>query len=312
MTAADAMRIVTKQCVVCGVEAAHLVLFSNLKDYEYEVESDEHALIRCRSCSLLSLDPMPTTSQLKRYYPLDYCNYDESKTNAVRRTLENLYARSQVHLVQRLIGSEGTVLDVGCATGKLIGLLQERDSWVCRGVEFKDEIAELGRRRGRHIITGTIELASLPPETYDLVMLNHMIEHSDRPLEFMEQVFRVLKKGGKVFIETPNADCLDYRLFAGRWGCIHFPRHTYLFSRSNISRLLERSGFVAQKVEFSLHTCGWALGLQNVLASRFPLRRLYGRMSLYPLLLLGFLPCSVAQVLAGNGSVMRVVGIKPS
>ncbi|MBP7216606.1 MAG: class I SAM-dependent methyltransferase [Candidatus Omnitrophica bacterium] len=302
--------IITAECIVCAHKKQHSVICDKPVDYEYGVLHNEHMPVQCLDCGLISLHPMPTINELKDYYPLDYCNYDDGNKSFLRRFLENLYADSLVKLVTKLIGKKGTILDVGCSNGELLGILQQRGRWICHGVEFKQEIAEAGRRKGRTIFTGTLEDLKLPAESYDLVILNHMIEHARDPEAFLKEVRRVLRKGGNVFIETPNTQSLDFMLFKEKWGCIHFPRHTFLFNPHNLKTLLTKAQFFPREINYSLHTCGWALGCQNSLVEKFKWKRRYGRIAIYPLFLCMFVPFTFLQVLGKNASVMRMIAEK--
>ncbi len=299
-----------KNCILCKKETLHHIISSNPYDYEYDIKSAKHSIVRCDHCGLIMLYPIPTVNQLLKYYPNDYTNYGEEQSSLLRHILEKMYSESQIKLVKSLIGNTGKILDVGCATGKLIGLLEKNGEWKCYGIEFKNETAEIGRRAGRKIFTGTLENLNLDSASYDLVILNHMIEHAPEPLKLLKEVYRILKKNGRMYIETPNVDCIDFKIFKDKWGCVHYPRHTFIFSRKNILKSLSMVGFETGKISFSIHTCGWALGCQNILSKYFNLNKTYGRISIYPLLLLSFVPFTILQKLFGNASVMCVVGFK--
>ena len=80
----------------------------------------------------------------------------------------------------------------------------------------------------------------LPADSYDLVIMNQLIEHvaiAARPA--LHGDVRDLRPGGHLFLETPNLDSLDARAFRRRyWGGYHLPRHFHLFD----SRTLPRAG----------------------------------------------------------------------
>lgn len=45
----------------------------------------------------------------------------------------------------------------------------------------------------------------LEENCYSLVVASHVVEHLDNLINFMNNCHRILKPGGKVYIETPNA-----------------------------------------------------------------------------------------------------------
>lgn len=89
----------------------------------------------------------------------------------------------------------------------------------------------------------TLEL--LPDKSVDLIVAFDVIEHftKDELMPFVDEVTRVLRKGGKWIIHTPN----DKSPFAGRMRYGNFT-HEQVFTRTSLAQLFIASGF-------SLVTC---------------------------------------------------------
>lgn len=43
-----------------------------------------------------------------------------------------------------------------------------------------------------------------PDEYFDAIIFTHVIEHLSKPLQLGKEIHRVLKKGGKIYVEAPN------------------------------------------------------------------------------------------------------------
>lgn len=101
------------------------------------------------------------------------------------------------------------VLDVGCGdAGALIAFAEQGAR--CAGIECFDTSLERGRLRAAdHGVTvdlrkGVAESIPYPDASFDLVMLDNVLEHvKDRPLTLRE-VRRVLKPGGLLYMVTPK------------------------------------------------------------------------------------------------------------
>lgn len=101
------------------------------------------------------------------------------------------------------------VLDVGCGdAGALIAFAEEGAR--CSGIECFDTSLERGRLRAADhgvavdLKKGVAESIPYPDSTFDLVMLDNVLEHvNDRPLTLRE-VRRVLKPGGLLYMVTPK------------------------------------------------------------------------------------------------------------
>ena len=54
------------------------------------------------------------------------------------------------------------------------------------------------------IIDDGFELATIPPDSQDFVIANHLLEHAPNPLQTLLNWHRVLKKNGILFMTLPN------------------------------------------------------------------------------------------------------------
>jgi len=142
----------------------------------------------------------------------------------------------------------GSILDVGCATGRLLEEMKKR-GWREKGVEVCGPSAAYGREtRGVDILTGTLEEAELPSKSFDVVHASHLIEHLTDPALFLRELNRILKDGGYALITTPNVAGLQALLLKKQWRSA-IADHMYLFSTRTLRRMLEREGFAVEHVK---------------------------------------------------------------
>jgi ubiquinone/menaquinone biosynthesis C-methylase UbiE len=102
-----------------------------------------------------------------------------------------------------------SVLDVGCGdAGALIAFAEQ--GATCAGIECFDTSLERGKLRASDhgvevdLRKGVAESIPFPDASFDLVMLDNVLEHvTDRPLTLRE-VRRVLKPGGLLYMVTPK------------------------------------------------------------------------------------------------------------
>jgi len=85
------------------------------------------------------------------------------------------------------------VLDVGCGSGTLLGLLKHRGFRVT-GLDFSAEAAAIAKaENGVDVAVGSLEEAHFPAESFDVVTLFHVMEHVTNPRQVLAEVSRVLK-----------------------------------------------------------------------------------------------------------------------
>src|SRR5579859_549212 len=148
------------------------------------------------------------------------------------------------------------VLDVGCGYGHTAKHVVARGAhWT--GLEVDIEACQAIRGRGLECIHGLIETADLPNEAYDVLIASQVIEHSSEPRTFMKNCARVLRPGGRLFLNTPNSSS-RYRLAYGQaWIHWFVPYHQVLFSPQSLECLGQSCGFLvrAYRTETPTH---WA------------------------------------------------------
>jgi SAM-dependent methyltransferase len=83
----------------------------------------------------------------------------------------------------------------------------------------------------------------LRDETYDAVTMSHVIEHLHDPVSALQEVRRILKPGGTLWIVTPNVESIGHRRFGVNWRGLEPPRHLVLFSGASLAEALDRAGF---------------------------------------------------------------------
>jgi len=291
------------RCPLCSCDNAE-ILIRDGRDYEYGV-SFQADVARCGACGLVFQVPPPGWEDLPGYYPPEYANYSVP-TSLVARLLLKGTDYLEARQVIKLLGRTGRILDVGCGSGYYFDVLSAYGDWTLEGTEISPESAAVAIAKGYPVFIGQLEDLDLPAEQYDLVRMNHLLEHVINPVTTLEKVHRLLRPGGYLLLETPNVSCPDFHLFRRYWGALHLPRHIHLFNPRNLRRLLDSSGFDLGRLQFTLMTTGWALSIQNWLKSWRDIKLVNGRMKSYPLLLLGFLPFLVVQKALGVSTMMRV------
>ena len=78
---------------------------------------------------------------------------------------------------------------------------------------------------------------------FDVITLNHVIEHVHEPIKVLKLCHELLKPGGQLWLETPNIDSFGYARFKKNWRGLETPRHLILFNRSSLTQAFISAGF---------------------------------------------------------------------
>ena len=246
-------------CNLCGVDDAETLF--RIKD-KFGVADEPFRIVQCRRCNLVFISPRPSPEEMGKYYPETYSWKEsfggESLLTGWVRKAERVYRyhllRHEVSSVIEVTGKNtGKVLDVGCGTGDRLNVFQSHGFQSC-GVETADSADYAAKVLKLDVRKGDLFAARFPDQSFDVVTLYHVLEHTHAPLGVCREIRRILKKDGRLVIQVPNMESWQYRVFGPRWAGFDIPRHLYTFGKRTIVQLLETAGFQVTKVD---HIMNW-------------------------------------------------------
>jgi hypothetical protein len=88
---------------------------------------------------------------------------------------------------------------------------------------------------------GTVDALHLAQ--YDVITLNHVIEHVHEPRDVLRTCCRALRRGGSVWLTAPNVDRLGHRVLHTDWYGLDTPRHLTIFSDPGLGAARRAAGF---------------------------------------------------------------------
>ena len=137
------------------------------------------------------------------------------------------------------------VFEVGAGIGCTVKCF-ERRGHPASGIEPNHGFQEFSRDRLRaHVAAGN--LFHLPPRrSHDVVLLVHVIEHFRSPREALHHIHRLLRPGGRLYVECPNLGAP----FTTRGKLFHFA-HIHNFTPLTLRMMAQRCGFELER-EFSM------------------------------------------------------------
>ena len=245
-------------------------------DFLFESTSKTFTLYSCEACRCLFLHPMPDSREIERFYPADY--WWNARRSGGLKKLESVYRklalRDHIAFISKAAGNRSVdVLDVGCGSGTLLGLLKHRGFRVT-GLDFSAEAAAIAKaENGVDVAVGSLEEAHFPAESFDVVTLFHVMEHVTNPRLVLAEVSRVLKPNGVAILQVPNIESWQFKIFGARWYGLDIPRHVIDYSRNSMLKLLADSGFIVNRIRhFNLRDNGPAL-VSSVFPSLDPVSR---------------------------------------
>lgn len=260
----------TVNCCICNSHDS--VIISHGKDFEYDTVTDNFTFHKCSNCNHTFLNPRPSSKSLQIIYPKCYGNYCNSQKFSLAFTVKS-YIESNFTKKLFQIGNPPTsILDVGCGDGRFLQTIRKhiRRNCILEGLEISEDASKNAKQAGFKVYDESIEKINLTPSSYDYIFMIQVLEHLHEPIESIKKIYTALKNGGILIIETPDTDCLDFKIFSKRyWGGFHYPRHFNLFNKKNLCHILVKCGFKIINKKNKLQPVHWIWSFHHVLEEKF-------------------------------------------
>lgn len=196
----------------------------------------------CQACGLVWSDPRPHDA--RQFYEKEYrLSYKHSYSPKPKHVLRAGHvALSRFEKIERLLSSRKAVLDVGTGGGEFAYLLQSLGHGVS-GIEPNKGYADYSiREYGLTVQVGFAQDATFPPESFDVVTIWHVLEHTEDPGFILALLRSWLKPDGTLVVEVPNVEATcqaPRRTF--------HEAHLYDFNIVSLRRLARKHGLYETK-----------------------------------------------------------------
>lgn len=231
--ASNEANLIKRSCPICKTQ-----------DYAIAFEAPVYTFVECKRCGLIYAANIINDAEIEDFYinnPIYQITW--AKNYEIEVSTKNI--PTHMHLVNKILkfsrGQEAC-LDIGCGHGKLLFELKPHFLTV-EGIELNEVTsAQCKELFGINVFTRPLEELNLPSESYDVVILNQVIEHLNS-LDFFNDIARILKPDGIIFIACPNADSLSMNLLKGKHVHVNTHVHINMFNPKSIRSLADRFNF---------------------------------------------------------------------
>ena len=197
----------------------------------------------CKTCGLVMTNPMPSSDAMGEFYSLHYRRYYHKVDIP---TLEHIQAYEldrraayTVDYLQPVWFARRLQANVRCrmwrrqySKGGEASLPWDSFGWNRTGSRF----SKFARQHAGCIIyTCLSELISEQDSVFDLIVVNHVLEHVENPVQFLITLKQVLSNEGKIYLDVPDvsaySDVTDLHI-----------AHLYHFSMRTLTAATAKAG----------------------------------------------------------------------
>lgn len=245
------------RCPICGTRAETLDPWLEIPvDVKTGRKIDTGRLVWCKACDVgmmrRAMTPKEVTEayDFAAYYTHGQSHFPDVAASLMDRVLVKLaYLTDQGRVMDaawlaQLQPGATRILDIGCGGGDFISTLAAPGRALF-GVEPDPMAREVAAARGVTVEAGTAETipARIAAQTFDVILMTHVLEHCADPGQALRNVRSLLAPGGGFYCEVPNCAALHFRTYAEISEMLDVPRHVHFFTAGSLRRLLEPSGF---------------------------------------------------------------------
>lgn len=191
-------------------------------------------LVQCANCGFVFAGRIPGTDTLIQHYE-GYGRKNYRSPVTVKRYEELLTIFEKFRKSNRM-------LDVGCGIGYFLEVAKA-NRWEVQGTEYTDEAIRICREKGLPVHQGVLQVENYEPSSFDVITSFEVIEHINNPKEEVSKFHSLLRKGGIVYVTTPNFRSLSRLLLREKWNVIAYPEHLSYYTQATLNRLFTEAGF---------------------------------------------------------------------
>jgi ADP-heptose:LPS heptosyltransferase/2-polyprenyl-3-methyl-5-hydroxy-6-metoxy-1,4-benzoquinol methylase len=222
---------------------------------------NKHRIFECPSCGLQFPYPVKAMDYDEAYEhkledllsvssTFDYECFQQVENDPVKETKKwERVPRFNVLLPILSILPKGKLLDIGCSTGNFL-LLAKAKGFEVYGMEASEKAVEIARKKFKLNVAKALTFEELPEEfkgPYKIITAFEVIEHVEKPFEFLKGIYELLDKDGFLIISSPPyfafrnlaKSYLKYQW----WGHDYPPHHLNRFKPWTIYHGLKLAGF---------------------------------------------------------------------
>ncbi len=215
-------------------------------------EGRGHAFFHCEACDVRYQHPGLTAEEEVHFYTAEFGSFMASRAGnkgGWHKADDHILAneptrlRRMKYLAPHLAGCT-SLLEVGCSSGFMLFPLAEV-GYVCSGIEPSGIFSEFVKNHGLAVYASLSQLQqSVPEAQFDVILHFFVLEHIADPKAFLEAQLALLKPGGKIIFEIPNAadplySVYDIPAFERFYWSV---AHPWYFSESSLHYLLGQIG----------------------------------------------------------------------
>jgi ubiquinone/menaquinone biosynthesis C-methylase UbiE len=147
------------------------------------------------------------------------------------------------------------ILDIGCANGILLNMLNEKIPILGTGLDISSEMVKVAGEKfpGFNFVQGTAEVLPFEAQDFDILTCSASFHHFPKPVHFLAEAARVLDENGKLVIAEIHIPIVT-RLYNWRLNRFSTEGDVKVYSPKELREIFEQNGWkiIKKKIFFQI------------------------------------------------------------
>ena len=166
-----------------------------------------------------------------------------------RIPLQRYWQRRRFKIINELARESKSTLDIGCGSSRILAALENGI-----GVDVQMTKLRYIRGYGKPLVNASIHALPFRDNAFDCVVCSEVIEHIPSGEQPFLEMSRVLQKGGRLILGTPDYGTMWWRIIERLYHFLapggYAEEHVTHYSKSSLIELIEGQGFAFQTIQY--------------------------------------------------------------
>lgn len=194
-----------RDCPICGSAARRVFFHQEFATVDHATPVTGYDVVACERCGAAYADGIPDQAAFDRYYR-DMSKYEYAQ----RGGAESEYDRRRLLLIADIVvphlqSPHARILDVGCASGRLLANIRDRGFGNVTGLDPSPACAAAAARLySIDVRTMTLEAIAASGQQFDFVIMVGVLEHLRDLDTAFDHLRTLLSSTGLLYVEVPD------------------------------------------------------------------------------------------------------------
>lgn len=199
-------KVTSNHCPICQSDSAKVIGLPEYDSISLKLKRKEYSIVECTECRFYYVLPSIDFSEeeWQQLYGSEYFT-ELTSWHKKKRIID---VRNRLNKLKQYCNNDTEYfLDIGCGKGLALSEAFSR-GWNTHGMDIYDNRKDDAKVSGITFHRTKLTDSNFSSEQFDMIYMDSVLEHITNPLEYLGEIYRILKKGGVLYIGVPNEDSL--------------------------------------------------------------------------------------------------------